>query len=576
MFGPAPYFFVFVLVIFLSLFPVRWYFIIIGIHLAIFVLASIAGLTFPSWITNPYKTNNEIFINILDSVIAISFLILLCIYVIRKSYEQERKINLEQKAMLEISNQQKSRFFINLAHEIKTPLTLLENYLEKYITKKGEEDELLIMRRNIQKLRRDMLDYLNYENLERGSICFDKQDVIDLAKFLDEKIKLFLPFANKKLLTVKQNIEPLLFIKFNLQAIDQVLNNLLENSAKYTPNNGNIDISLKKEACTIVLTVQNSGDFIMPDQLIHLFDPFYQLSHEKLNAQGIGMGLYTIKKILDSEGSTINVESTKDTGVVFQINFPVCDELNDYAEAEFKISEPDIKYFSGEVSDSTYQTNRKILLLVEDHNDLLLFLRDELCESYNIYVAANGKKAIQKLDKIPLPDLIISDIMMDEMDGYELLQKTLMDERFNHIPFIFLTARSNTDEKITGLGHGAFDFITKPFSIDELRLKIRNILDYHERLTKVAVCQLKEQFSISMAENIEKINARTFGENTSRYNLTAREIDILVQLKKGLKYEDIGEQLNISEYTVIRHVQNIYRKTSSTAKVELLQKMYSA
>jgi DNA-binding NarL/FixJ family response regulator len=236
---------------------------------------------------------------------------------------------------------------------------------------------------------------------------------------------------------------------------------------------------------------------------------------------------------------------------------------------------PNIMAVMPKAVDSAYSVNKPCLLVVEDQNELLSYLVGELHDNYNVFVADNGLTAIERLGTMPVPELIISDIMMDKMDGYELLEKTIADERFAHIPFIFLTAKNTSEEKISGLESGALDFITKPFSIVELKMKVKTIISQKARISEAAIRELKKQFTDTHLSNKRQKNEEIFNINALKFGLTAREKELVAYIRKGLKYETIGEILHISERTVTRHVQNIYVKTGSTTKIDLIDKMFS-
>ena len=321
--GPIPFFIIIFFVFVFVYNPPKWYFkIFIFFTLGLFALFFIE-YRFPKLVGNPFKSQNEIYIHLLLSFMYCFLLSSASIYFLRKSYDNERIKNQKQKELLEKTAYQKSMFFINLSHEIKTPLTLVENYLARYIERKGEDEELVIMRQNIQKMRRDILDYLNFENLERGAISYEEQEVLSMSNLLEGKIGLFIDYASTKGIVINYYIEPNVNVKANLKGMEQVLNNLLENAVKYTPVQGEINVNLKNEKNTVKLLIQNSGVVISTDQIPHLFEPFYQLSQEKQNAQGMGMGLYIVKKILDSTGGQIQVSSSNDLGVVFSVLLPL-------------------------------------------------------------------------------------------------------------------------------------------------------------------------------------------------------------------------------------------------------------
>lgn len=552
----------------------KWHLRILGFHLVIYLIAFSMDLWFPWLITNPYVSKRMLY---MDLIVGITFTAILCflfINFLRKSYDHERELNRSHTAKLEKVNEQKSQFFINLSHEIKTPLTLIDNYLEKYIQRKGEDEELIIVRHNIKKMRRDILEYLNIENLENGNLSYEKQEVVYLSTFLQEKIILFMPYMESKGVKASCQIEPDVYAKVNPAGIDQVLNNLLDNAVKYSPEGGIINIGLKAESKSCSLTVRNTANYIPDDQLAYLFEPFYQLSGKKLNAQGIGMGLYIVKKILDSIGGRISVQSSKDDGITFNVSLPLSHNRDEAITPELSIPLINQKLNSSLISDSKYLTTRMNLFVVEDNVDLLKYLTEELSDEYNVFIANNGKTALERLETIPAPELIISDIMMDEMNGYEFLERTLNDDRYAHIPFVFLSAKDTLEERVTGLKLGALDFITKPFSIFELKMKIKAIIQERKRISEAAIRGAKKEFASSYSGARQKTED-AFEVNVKKFNLTEREKEIALLIKQGLKYVEIAEKLHISEHTVTRHVQNIHSKTNSTTKIILIDKLFS-
>jgi len=570
--GPISFYLLVIFIYAMVYNPVKLHVKVFAFYLFILGALFFIEYQFPQLILNPYKTKDVLHNDIVLGILIGVFMLFFGIYFLRQSYDNEKEKNQQQKALLEKNANEKTMFFINLSHEIKTPLTLAENYLEKYIQEKGEDEKLLIIRQNIQKMRRDILDYLNVENIERGNASYKDLATVPLSKLLQEKINLFAGYTRNKGVALDYDIYPDVFVQTNLKGIDQVLNNLLENAAKYTPEGEKINICLKTEKSKAKLIVQNGGAVISPEQLSHLFDPFYQLSNEKQNAQGIGMGLFIVKKVLDSTGGQIEVDSSKELGVIFTITFPMGtkDEATDLP-AVINTIMPTIGPTIPKATDSQYEMDKPCLMLVEDNNELLNYLVGELRGHYNVFVADNGLTAINRLEKIPVPELIISDIMMDTMDGYELLE----NEKFSHIPFIFLTAKNTSQEKILGLGSGALDFITKPFSIDELRMKIKTVISQKARISDAAIREIKKRFTDDYHIRIKQKNDEIFNVNTLKYNITAREREVILHIQKGLTNKKIGEQLHIAENTVTTHLQNIYEKTGTSSKIELLNRMFS-
>jgi two-component system, sensor histidine kinase ChiS len=541
--------------------------------MVIFGLAGTLGITVADFIYNMYTETAYRSLLLAIGMFVCMSVIFVFVYFLRKSYDAEKEGYQRQEVLLKKKSNQKSMFFINLSHQIRPPLTLAGNYIEKYIDRKGEDKELVMIRQYIQIMRRDILGYLDFEKFERGIFIDDKPEVFLMGELLEEKITIFKCYADHKNIILNYNIESDVYIKANPKGAGQVLNNILENAVLYTPEHGEINVNLKNEEDVVKLIVQNSGTGIPPVQIGHLFEPFYQLPGEKQNIHGIGMGLYIVKKILDNTGGQIEVNSSKESGTVFTITFP---EGTKGEVTPLQVSStitPVITKITSKVSDSAYSVKKPCLLIVEDQNDLLGYLVDELSTDYNIFVADNGLTAVNRLETIPVPELIISDIMMDQMDGNELLEKTRADERFAHIPFIFLTAKDTIEEKISGLASGALDVVAQPFSMGELKMKIKTIICQKERISEAAFRQAKKQFTDGLLIKRKQEDDEMLNENAIKYNLTVRERELITYIRQGLIYEEIGEKLHISRNTVIRHMQNMYRKIGVSSKLELIDKL---
>lgn len=573
--GTVPYFLMSFPIFALAYNPISRHVKILSIQVLLICLLFITEFIFPDWVLNPYTSELNVYVDYSLSILSCIGLMFIGIYFLRKSYDELLKKNDEQKELIEENSKHKSMYFINLSHEIKTPLTLIENYLNRYIDRKGEDEELLVMRRNIGKMRRDIVTYLNIENIGRGKMLYADAEVFSLDKFLSEKLEYFSHYANSEHITINNDIEPSVLIKASSDGIDQVLNNLLDNAVKYTPNQGLIHVTLKKETSTAKVIVRNSGAIISADELTHLFEPFYQLSRKKMNAQGIGMGLYTVKSIIDTIGGEISVTSNESIGVEFLISLPLSTENIPTTNPSISLPEITVAAQTTKVSDLTYYTNRSTIMIVEDNADMLRFLAEEFNKTYNVFVAENGVVALQKLENIPIPDLIVSDIMMDEMDGYELFEHTLANNRLAHIPFIFLTAKNEPATKAQGYEMGALDFIAKPFSINDLALKVKSIIDYKARTTNVSLQNMKQKFLESQQLQSKQQANDIFNSNALKYNITTREKEVAQLVKQGLKYDDIAKKLNISEHTVNRHVQNMYDKTNANTKFGLIEKLFN-
>lgn len=225
------------------------------------------------------------------------------------------------------------------------------------------------------------------------------------------------------------------------------------------------------------------------------------------------------------------------------------------------------------VKETIYDENKETILIVEDNVSMINYLLAKLTEKYNVYAAMNGNEALNKINGLKfLPDLIISDVMMDKVDGYTFAKIVSKDPHYNHIPFIFLSAKSSKNDKVQGLKLGAIDFIQKPFSINELMQKIESILSNAGKQKKAALTTAFNALSVS--ENLKSPPiSGTFYQNCQLYNLTSREKDIAKLICEGFKYKKIGETLFIAERTVTKHAQNIFEKVQVVNKIELINKL---
>ncbi|MGC9367460.1 MAG: ATP-binding protein [bacterium] len=394
----------------------------------------------------------------------------------------EKKVNLRtselEKAKREIekASQQKTNLFVNLAHETKTPLTIIQNYLSEYMGKVKPSEELRVIQQNLNKLLRDMVNFLDAEKLERGQIFYNHDQVVNISEIVKDKLKVFRSYAHRKNINLTSNLAIDLYIKADPFALDRIINNILDNAIKYT-SQGTIDVFLDKQDNSIILKVKDTGMGISEQQQKHIFSPFYQISHTKQNIQGIGMGLYITSEIIKTLNGTINLNSEKNKGSEFTLTFPrYIPAETDHIKTDFEVTTPDSFQFEMELHQEKYSSQQENILVVEDNKNLLKFLQYKLSKKYNVFTAENGQTALQKISSIPLPNLILSDIMMDEMDGYEFYENIMSQGIYQDIPFIFLTAKTGDKEKLRGLSLGAVDFIYKPFSADELMNRIDALL----------------------------------------------------------------------------------------------------
>ncbi len=455
--------------------------------------------------------------------------------------EQLRFEHMEAEKLKEVARL-KSRFFANISHEFRTPLTLMIGPVKQMLNGEFQGDrqsQYQMILRNGQRLQRLINQLLDLSRLEDGRMILNVSRG-DLVEFLKRIIAAFESLAVRKeiALTFKTPSE-LLHLYFDPDKLEKVIINLLSNAFKFTGAGGRIDIQLSvnneqlsinndrardKKLTTdhcLLITVKDTGSGIPSESLPHIFDRFYQVDDSQTREQeGSGIGLALTKELVELHYGEISVNSEVNKGSEFIIRLPLgkahlkSEEINEVisdsprGQVRSRVSEDEemlellqkTSHHSNPVTSSVHsikppseirpasrrnpiclQRESEIVLVVEDNPDMRQYIQQCLQEDYRIIKAVNGKSGFQKASAIT-PDLIISDVMMPEMDGLALCEMLKTDQRTSHIPVILLTARAERDDKLEGLATGANDYLTKPFDAQELRLKIKNLLISRKQL----------------------------------------------------------------------------------------------
>ena len=431
-----------------------------------------------------------------------------------------------------------------------------------------------MVRSSLSKLSGDIINLFDIERFNRGLKIYDHEQVTDFSRIIFEEIILFRQYALKKEVQIISKVENGIFIKADPVAINRLINNLIENAIKFSSKPGEIIVSLKRVDGQISFSVADSGPGIPSEFHDKIFQPYFQMALHKTVNQGMGLGLAIVKKIVsdldgtievinknnEASGTWINVilheHKIKQNITVTAVDTPprLINEINvfDYDEKQFIEGHPTI-------------------LLLEDNPQMAGYLVKKLQKIYNVYAVKNGHDGLEKLKDIPYtPDLIISDVMMNNLDGYNFAKIISADTALDHIPLIFLSARSSSKDRLEGLRTGAIDFIAKPFLIEELMRKAASILRLVNRQKSFLVTtgfrnlKTKQEPSVTRQES--------FYDRCLTYHLSSREIDILKRILTGKKYREIAEALFISEKTVSKHVQNIFCKVKVNSKFTLINK----
>lgn len=395
----------------------------------------------------------------------------------------------------------KSRFFANISHEFRTPLMLIKGPLEQLLLKKGNIDEhTRLAYSNTEKLKSLIDQLLDLSKLESNLVPLEThlEDISILVKGL---VNSFKSITDQKEISLTIDCPDEEFMALvDLDKFEKILNNLLSNAYKFTSPKGSITVSLKKRLLDEIifydLIIKDNGIGIDKDKLHKIFDRFYQVDDSSSRSYGgSGIGLSLVKELVDLLQWEISVKSSIGVGTEFSISIP--GNRTDISESMYtkqktqEISQDSVKSFSEIHSNelvTSEDNNRKkaIILLVEDSQEVRQFLKGLLIEDYTILEAENGKRGIEIASENS-PELIISDVMMPVMDGFEFCKKIKTDIQTSHIPVILLTAKASGESKIEGLETGADDYLTKPFNSRELLVRVKNLLESRRIL--------KEKFS---------------------------------------------------------------------------------
>ena len=459
------------------------------------------------------------------------------LYIIRR-YEMNRlqlkqnlEINIieaEKHAELDI---EKNKFFSNISHEFRTPLTLILGPLERLIgnLKNGEQkSELNLIRRNAQRLQILINQLLSLSKLESGKMKLKArpENIVKLTRLFLQSFNSMAEDRGINLEFESDADEHIVYV--DTIKYEKVVNNLLSNAFKFTEKGGEIKVSInltplnprligeqapsrtsfKKEnpfspplgetKRGVQIKFSDSGIGISKEKLIHVFDRFYQVDEKQMKTNlGTGIGLALTKELVELHHGTIAAESDFGMGTTFTIFLPLGKEhlaVDEIVKSGYTGSKEDEELLSDDylfVQDLTTKTDLKaevpvddnipLLLIVEDNEDMRNYIKSYLTGLYNIIEATNGKEGAEKAIE-QIPDLIVSDLMMPFVDGNEMTIQLKSDERTSHIPIILLTAKASRESKLEGLETGADDFLTKPFDADELLVRIKNLIEQRKKL----------------------------------------------------------------------------------------------
>lgn len=405
----------------------------------------------------------------------------------------------------------KLQFFTNISHEIRTPLTLLISPIEQLIEeKKGSPESKLyhLMYKNALQLKRLIGQLMDFRKIERGAMPL-RLVQSDLMEFIREICQSFTVLSNRSRINFTVHTTPeCLNVWFDPDKIEKILYNLLSNAFKYTPEHGHINISADQTTSNVHIKVKDSGVGIPEESQAHIFESFYQANNTYNNISlGTGIGLSLTKELVSLHHGTILLSSKPGEGTEFIVTLPAWNNIPEHLSLGDNVIDHEswshnphtvLNGFDEDTDEVVYQMQEvpenklPTLLIVEDNNDLRSYLKKSFAEQYNPLIAKNGKQGLSiAVEKSP--DLIISDVMMPEMDGRTFCRLIKTDISTSHIPVVLLTAQTSIEEQISGLEDGADAYVTKPFNMNYLKALVKNLLDARQRFQKRFIQNTEQQ-----------------------------------------------------------------------------------
>ncbi|WP_418548488.1 substrate-binding domain-containing protein [Parabacteroides goldsteinii] len=505
---------------------------------------------------------------------------LLALYVIhifrkvqRKNHELKRtNIQVEQQReelavanrKIEQATTRKLQFFTNVSHEIKTPLTLILGPLNKLSKELPPEsplaDDIHIIKKNADRLKRVVSQLLDFRKVESNKMDMRVTE-IDLITFIEDVSSYFDNMAQSKQIQYSfQHDVSSVMLWVDTDKMEKILANLLSNAFKFTPDGGTVTIRLQDHAGYVILSVEDNGKGIQPQNLSSVFDQFFTADH----LTGTGIGLHLTHEFVGMHKGSIRVESEPGKRTVFFVELPKgkshFDESCVFAPSVTELSSGVANLDTREMDEIVNRTYDYTILIVEDDPDINAYLQKELKPNFRILTAENGLVAVDILAKENV-SLVISDVMMPEMNGYELCKRIKSDIVFSHIPVILLTALSDDKQRMYGIASGADEFIQKPFNIEEVKLRIVRLLEERARLRNAFAQELQSPAASGLktdkAESMDELFMRKFmaliEESYPDSNFSIEKASEMLGLSRVHLYRKVKELTGVTPTDFLRN-----------------------
>ncbi len=490
-------------------------------------------------------------------------LIAATVWVVLRLARLRRSVETEQ----ELSNI-KLRFFTDISHELRTPLTLIANPIEEIernenLSPEGKEN-LQVARRNVERMLRLVNQILDVRKIQNGKMKVFVEQVVP-GELISRVCDSFKSLAVKQRIQFHTAIDLAGFsIYTDKDKLEKIIFNLLSNAFKYTPEGKSITVHASQDKDTLLLSVEDEGVGISPNRLSTIFSRF-ETADEADPSISTGIGLSLVKDMLNLMHGSIKVDSKLGEGSRFQMKIP--------GNKSIFLSDPNVEFIladnplKGSAETPSVQTkeepvdeSRMRVLIVEDNEELRHFIATILSKDYEVEEADDGKIGLEKTRKLH-PDLVISDIMMPNMDGIDYLKSVRTDTSICHIPVILLSAKSSVEDQISGLDFGADDYITKPFHSAYLKAKIAAVLKRRQSLYayyfgEQGGTRPAEEESASLLDQVSPSMPMLTNYDEDFVNMLVKSVEMNFQ-NPNFKIEDLTESIHMSRAVFYRKVKSL-------------------
>ncbi len=550
--------------------------------ISLYVIFSLGRLVFINISPNPGEERTMIFNHfflIITTTIILGYRFVLITQEKNTAHAEKIASDLEQLKQKQIAEQKtkeaerleeleriKSNFFSNITHEFRTPLTLIIEPLRQVLEQPDQPwvNKVELAKTNSQKLLRLINQLLDFSKLEYNQMRIElKQgDIMEAIRPLLDSFALLAEEKNIKL--SHQITGAIKHFDFDKDKIEKIISNLISNAIKFTEPNGNINISIQSEEQLgkpyFNFKIKDSGIGIPEKEQAHVFDRFYQVDGSNTRKyQGTGIGLALCKELVELMNGNISLKSQPGKGSTFEFSIPMYFESIEKINTTIKPA-ANLVPFSAKAEvrphDGVDMEADNIALVIEDNAELRQFIVSSIEGDYQVIEASNGKEGLEKAIEY-IPNIIVSDVMMPEMNGFEVCEKVKTNEKTAHIPVILLTAKTAFDSRIQGLEFGADAYMNKPFHTKELLLRMKNLIEIRLLLQKKYSQEIEgESLENAVPNNVISRYDKQFLEN----------IDIFISEKMeedSLGVEDIAQAMGMSRTQLFRKTKALLNQSPS-------------